>query len=161
MEEKEAEHKWMELLHREYILQMPSWIFITFVPCWHPHTPLPKGKTEISQEFLLFHCFQTVYTSPSVSFWKSWMHCTLMPLSHCSLPTHIVSKTCLASSLLIRVLTKQQKEVVYYCVYFPSLRCGFLTTKLGLFWESSTSKTWSNLLHPEAIVQNRVMAAAT
>lgn len=93
-------------------------------------------------------------------FWKGeWT--VLIPLPHCSLPTHIVSKIWPASSLSNVVLTKQHKEVVYYCVYFPSLRCGFLTAMLGLFWESSTSKTWSNLLHPEAIEQNSVMAAVT
>lgn len=107
------------------------------------------GAFRLSTHHLQFH------------FWKAEWIATLMPLSHSSLPTHIVSKIHPASSLPIVVLTKQHKEVVYCCVYFPSLRCGFLTTMLGLLWVSSTSKTWSNLLHPEAIEQNRVMAAVT
>lgn len=78
-----------------------------------------------------------------------------LPLFHYPLPTYVVSKARPASSLPNVVLTKQHKEVVHCYVYFPSLRCGFLTTTLGLFWESSTSKTWSNLLHPEAIEQNK------
>lgn len=93
--------------------------------------------------------------------WKAEWTDTLTPLSHCSFPIHIVSKICPTSSLPVVVLTKQRKEVVYCYVYFPSLRCRFLTTMLSLFWESSASKTWSNLLHPEAIEQTRVMAAIT
>lgn len=114
------------------------------------NSSLFSGAFRLSTHHLQFH------------FWKAEWTATLMPLSHCSFPTHVVSKIRPASSLPIVVLTKQHKEVAYCCiVYFPSLRCGFLTTMLGLFRESSTSKTWSNLLHPEAIEQNRVMAAVT
>lgn len=113
------------------------------------NSSLFSGAFRLSTHPLQFH------------FWKAEWTAPLVPLSHCSLPTHIVSKIRPASSLPIVVLTKQHKEVMYCCVYFPSLSCGFLTTMLGLFWESSTSKTWSNLLHPEAIEQNRVMAAVT
>lgn len=101
---------------------------------------------------------QTVYTSP----WKAERAAAVSLLFCYPLPTHTVHKTQPVSSLPNVVLTKQHKEVVgYFCVYFPSLRCGFLTTLLDLFWESSTIKTWSSLLYPEAIEQNRVMAAVT
>lgn len=145
----------MKSFRRECVLQMAYWIFLDLCAFLaSSHTTSEEVDMEVPIKF--------PSSLPSVSFWKAeWTADTLMPLSRCSHPTHIVSKTCPASSLLTVVLTKQLKEAVHCCVYFPSLRCGFLTMMLCLLWESSTSKTWSNLLHPEAIEQNRLMAAVT
>lgn len=138
--------------------QMDEIASLSFVSFWHSKTPFPRRMTHISQcQFPLLLCTQTVYTS----LWKVERTAALSQLFCYPLPTHTVHKAQPVSSLPSVVLTKQHKEIGYFCVYLPALRCGFLTTLLDLFWESSTIKTWSSLLHPEAIEQNRVMAAVT
>lgn len=151
----------MKLLHRECVLQTAHWIFTDLSAFWAiSHTTSKEGDTDflitVPSSPVLPDCLHTTF-----SFVFEKLNGLILSRHHPTVPIHIVSKICPASSLPVVVLTKQHKEAVYCYVYFPSLRCGFLTTMLSLFWKSSASKTWSNLLHPEAIEQNRVMAAIT
>lgn len=134
MEEKEVENKWMEFLHMECVLQISPHYLCAMLAFSHTTDtdfpiipPLP----------LLSHCLHITF-----SFLLEKLNALLLS---CHSSTVLFRPTLFLKyvlhPLLIEVLTKQQKEAVYCCVYFPSLRCGFLTTKLGLFWESSTSKT--------------------